>query len=280
MGTALASFVAGALIVFTMFDQTQVMKVDDIQGSVREMRSKVQSWQSDSNFNFVDSDLSKRINAQHAEALNESKNYLIYLGKESEKWEKLAGENLTEIQSQKRSVLANAITNTESTVNELEELSSGISSIESDPNAENREAVAKEVISLTLQTKLEKAKFYAFELGMHLETKSDETNKSGEHYDELMDNIAWVNSKLASINSSDGLSSIDNSLNEIEGKIVPLKKQTPYTLLMMRIVEIGLPFLLSLFSIFFVLKYSLTEKRSHEIKELIRLRNMERDSKG
>jgi len=46
---------------------------------------------------------------------------------------------------------------------------------------------------------------------------------------------------------------------------------------MMRIVEIGLPLLLSILSIFFVLKYSLTEQRSHEIKELIRLRNEERD---
>jgi glycoside/pentoside/hexuronide:cation symporter, GPH family len=279
MGTALASFVAGALIVFTMFDQTQVMKVDDIQGSVREMRSKVQSWQSDSTFNFVDSDLYKKINSQYAEALNESKNYLIYLGKESEKWEKLAGENLTESQGQKRSVLAKAKANTDFTVNELEDLRRELISIESTLDSEMLGTLNKEVISLTLQTKLEKAKVYAFELGMHLETRLDETKNSREHYDELMDNIAWVNSKLASMNSSDGLSSIDNSLNEIEDKIVPLKKQTPYTLLMMRIVEIGLPFLLSLFSIFFVLKYSLTEKRSHEIKELIRLRNVERDSK-
>ena len=44
MGTALASFVAGALIVFTMFDQTQVTKVDSLQGSIREMRSEVQYW--------------------------------------------------------------------------------------------------------------------------------------------------------------------------------------------------------------------------------------------
>lgn len=277
MGTALASFVAGALIVFTMFDQTQVMKVDDIQGSVREMRSKVQSWQSDNNFKLVDSDLSKRINAQHAEAVNESKNYLLYLGKESEKWEKLAGKDLTELQSQKRGILEKAISNTNSTVNELEKLRSKITSIESNPNAENRETVIKELILLTLQTKLEKAKVHAFDLGMHLETKSDETKRSREHYDDLMDNIVWVNTKLAGMNSGDSLNSIDDGLNEIEGRIVPLKKQTPYTLLMMRIVEIGLPFLLSLLSIFFVLKYSLTEKRSHEIKELIRQRNLKRD---
>jgi Na+/melibiose symporter-like transporter len=48
---------------------------------------------------------------------------------------------------------------------------------------------------------------------------------------------------------------------------------------MMRVVEIGLPLLLSLFSIFFVMKYSLTEKRSHEIKDLLRERNVTRDEK-
>jgi Na+/melibiose symporter-like transporter len=46
---------------------------------------------------------------------------------------------------------------------------------------------------------------------------------------------------------------------------------------MMRVVEIGLPLLLSIFSIFFVLKYSLTEKRSHEIKDLLRERNVAND---
>ncbi len=45
MGTALASFVAGVLIVFTMFDQTQVTRVDSLQGSIRELRSKVQYWE-------------------------------------------------------------------------------------------------------------------------------------------------------------------------------------------------------------------------------------------
>jgi len=37
-----------------------------------------------------------------------------------------------------------------------------------------------------------------------------------------------------------------------------------------------LPLLLSIFSVFFVMRYSLTEKRSHEIKDLIKKRNEER----
>jgi glycoside/pentoside/hexuronide:cation symporter, GPH family len=63
----------------------------------------------------------------------------------------------------------------------------------------------------------------------------------------------------------------------VDALIVPLKLQSPLTLLRMRIVEIGLPILLSFFSIFFVMKYALTEKRSHEIKELITIRNRARD---
>jgi GPH family glycoside/pentoside/hexuronide:cation symporter len=278
MGTALASFVAGALIVLTMFDQTQVMKVDDIQGSVREMRSKVKSWQDDGLLTATNNQLNQQVNAQYSEAIKEAKDYLIYLEKESLRWENLAVKNLTESQSQKRKVLAKAASNINTTVSDLDRVQNQLKNLEPKTDSTLLRSMAKEVIALTLETKLEKAKVNAFELGMHLETKSDETKNSREHYDELMDYISWVNHQLASMNASDSLSVIDTSLVEIESKIVPLKKQTPYTLLMMRIVEIGLPLLLCLFSIFFVLKYSLTEKRSHEIKELIRLRNMERDN--
>jgi GPH family glycoside/pentoside/hexuronide:cation symporter len=278
MGTALASFVAGALIVFTMFDQTQVMKVDDIQGSIREMRSKVKSWQDDASITATNNQLNQQVNAQYFEAIKEAKDYLIYLEKESLRWENLAVKNLTESQNQKRDILSKAASNINGIVSELEQAQNQLRTIESETDSSIVRSWAKDIISLALQTKLEKAKVNAFELWMHLETKSGETQNSREHYDELIEYITWVKNKLETIKTSDSLSIIDERLIEIESKIVPLKKQTPYTLLMMRIVEIGLPLLLCIFSIFFVLKYSLTEQRSHEIKELIRLRNMERDS--
>src|SRR5215831_16835400 len=43
MGTAFASFVAGALIVLTAFDEVQVTKVDSIQGIIRGLRSEIKS---------------------------------------------------------------------------------------------------------------------------------------------------------------------------------------------------------------------------------------------
>jgi len=79
------------------------------------------------------------------------------------------------------------------------------------------------------------------------------------------------------IRTSVPVSNIDKKLADIEKVTVELTHQSPYTLLMMRVVEIGLPVLLSLFSIFFVFRYSLTEKRSHEIKELLKQRNLARE---
>jgi hypothetical protein len=133
-------------------------------------------------------------------------------------------------------------------------------------------AMAPEAIPLTLQTKLEKARMNSFELMSHLETKSEETKNSRKHYDKIMHEISGVNDRLANLDETSSLDLMDNEFASIESDIVPLTQQTPYTLLMMRVVEIGLPLLLSIFSVFFVRRYSLTEIRSHEIKELIRQR--------
>jgi GPH family glycoside/pentoside/hexuronide:cation symporter len=180
MGTALASFVAGVLIVFTMFDETQVTRVDSLQGSIREMRSEVKSRK------------------------------------------------------------------------------------EGKPPTGN------------LEEFIGKARKRSGDLMSRLEAKSLETKNSKEHYKKLIRNITGVNNRLANMNTTLSLDFLDKELGTIEREIVPLTKQTPYTLLMMRVVEIGLPLLLSIFSIFFVLRYSLTEKRSHEIKDLLKQRNMER----
>ena len=51
------------------------------------------------------------------------------------------------------------------------------------------------------------------------------------------------------------------------------REQNPRTLLLMRVVEIGLPLLLSLISLFFVFRYPLTDARSYEIKEALEKRN-------
>jgi Na+/melibiose symporter-like transporter len=84
-----------------------------------------------------------------------------------------------------------------------------------------------------------------------------------------------LNNRILSLDATLSPTDLDKELESIEKDIMPITRQAPYTLLMMRIVEIGLPVLLSLLSLFFVLRYTLTEKRSHEIKAILKKRNEE-----
>jgi glycoside/pentoside/hexuronide:cation symporter, GPH family len=275
MGTALASFVAGALIVFTMFDETQVTKVDKIQGSVRELRSEIQSWMGDQATTDNSDKLIVKAKKQNIDALKESKEYIIYLEKELQKNQDQVNPVSNENQNRRKNILSNTLSATKENAAGLERLQSQLENMGNQTRDSLGKFITQETIPLILQTKLEKARMNSFELLLHLETKSLETKKSREHYDILMQNDNGVNTRLTDISTSLPLESFDKELANIESEIVPLTNQSPFTLLMMRVVEIGLPLILSLFSIFFVLRYSLTEKRSHEIKDLLKQRNRE-----
>jgi GPH family glycoside/pentoside/hexuronide:cation symporter len=276
LGTAFASLVGGALIVFTMFDQVQGTKVDKLQGSIREMQSDIQYWGGDQVYSNTNTELLEKTKIKSAEALKESKEYATYLEKESLKKQDEMELNLPEYPSQKKSLLLNTLSKTKSTIGELEQLQLSLNKSGPQTEASQIKTMVEEAIPLTLQTKLEKARMNSFELLSHLEDKSLKTQNSKEHYKNLMQNITGINNRLTNINATMSLELIVKELGTIEKEIKPLTLQTPYTLLMMRVVEIGLPLLLSIFSIFFVLRYSLTEKRSHEIKDLLKQRNLER----
>lgn len=275
MGNALASFVGGALIVLTMFDESQVTKVDKIQGSIREMRAETEYWKGyngvqDANNLWVTNTLTKS-----NEVLKESKTYLIYLEKESANSTVDESKNLTGYHTDRQKVLMDAKAGTENTIAGIEMLQVKINLAEKQVQPAALDSIIRQAIPLLLQTKLEKAKIQSFELKSHLESKSAKTENSQAHYQQIMANISGVNNSIEGLNVSASPETLEKELETIEKSIVPLTRQTPYTLLMMRIVEIGLPLLLSILSIFFLLRYTLTEKRSREIKELINQRNAE-----
>jgi len=273
MGTALASFVAGALIVLTMFDQTQVTKVDSIQGDIREMRAEVKYWQENKGFSTANSEWITCIKTQGNKALQESKDYLKYLDKESLKDQDEDHNYLPEYPSLRKTMLLNAKATTNATVTRLAQLLSPADPGRFGITNSAIDSLMKSAMILALQTKFEKAKMHSFELMSHLEARSARNSNSKEHYQVIIKNITGINNRISVMNTSLSPDVLNTELASIEGKIAPLTKQTPYTLLMMRVVEIGLPILLSLFSIFFLLRYTLTEKRSREIKELIMARN-------
>lgn len=276
MGTALASFVAGVLIVFTMFDQTQVTRVDSLQGSIRELRSKVQYWEGYKGLDGTSAEWIRNTETETSEALKDARDYLIYLGKESVKKPDKKKAGTAAVQTQRKNVLLNSLSSTQSIVTELEKIQVRIESLGPQAPDSLVKSIIGDAMPLTLQVKLLKARVNSFELLSHLEAKSLDTKNSKEHYQTLMQEITGINIRLADMNKEQSLSDLDKELGTIESEIMLLTKQTPYTLLMMRVVEIGLPVLLCLFSFIFVIRYTLTEKRSHEIKELLRLRNIER----
>ena len=276
MGTALASFVAGVLIVFTMFDQTQVTRVDSLQGSIRELRSKVQYWEGYKGLESTSAEWLKNTRAETSEALKDARDYVIYLGKESVKKPDRKKAGTLAVQAQRKNVLLNSLSSAQSIVTELEKIQLRIENLGPQAPDSLVRAVIEDAMPLTLQVKLLKARVNSFELLSHLEARSIDTKNSKQHYQTLMEEITGINNRLADMNKEQSLSVLDKDLGTIESEIMPLTKQTPYTLLMMRVVEIGLPVLLCLFSFIFVVRYTLTEKRSHEIKELLRQRNIER----
>lgn len=277
MGTALASFVAGLLIVFTQFDETQVTRVDDLQGSIKEIRGDIKNWENYQGLFSNNEELLKKVKLQSTEALEESKEFLSYLEKESLKVsEKESSQTVIIIQRQKKDLLLDKLSGTKITINKLEQLQLRLEKLNSQTETSQMKTIVGEAIPLTMQTALEKARVSSFELLSHLKVESLDNIDSEEHYNKLILNITKVNNQLSEIKTTVLLDSFDTELIDIEEEIMPLTTQSPYTLFMMRAVEIGLPLLLSFISIFFTLRYSLSEERCYEIKDAIKLRNEKR----
>ena len=275
MGTALASLIAGALIVFTLFDETQVTKVDSLQGNIREIRSDIKYWQGDQGLPGTNTTLLQNTKKQITEAIDESKLYVKVLEKESVKKQDETYQKVAEYKNQRKNKLSEVIISTKSTISELEILQVRLGNISIQSPDSLTKTIVNAAIPLILQPKLEKARLNSFELLSHLEGKSLESDKSRDHYAKIIQNSIGIDKKLANLSTNQSLNSLDAALGKVETETVQLTIQSPYTLLMMRVVEIGLPMLLSIFSIFFILRYTLTEKRSHEIKDLLKQRNAE-----
>ncbi len=271
LGTAFASFVAGILITLTLFDQTQVTKVDSLQGSIRDMQSKIQYWQGYEGSGDATADGLRTVRLQTAEALKESRDYKAYLDNEIAKKPEKKKSGRAENDAGRKDVLSNASTVTSSLLRELEAVDRSLNQ----PVPAQADSLLRAAIPLIMQSGLTKARIYSYDLLAHLQARTKQHEKSREHTTRLTQNISVINNRVNALSPGSAPDMLYNELAAIEKDIEPLKKQSPYTLLMMRVVEIGLPTLLSLLALFFAVRYTLTEKRSFEIKELLGQRNRE-----
>ncbi len=265
MGTALASFVAGLLIVYTAFDEVQVTKVDSLQGNIKELHSKTSLLNQKRSENLTTAQWIEVLKTQSADAEKELNEFLKYLDKETAKKfdEKEAKTFASSLE--RKTDLEQVREETRAALHALTERMS-VPGFAAD-------SMIDETLLIILQPKIIKARTHAFELEGHLKFKSVEKNKNQAHYIELLGYLHEMQSRIRQLSTETDLQKNADSLESIEKDIFKLTVQSPFTLWMMRVVEIGLPLLLSILSVFIVLRYSLTEKRSHEIKELINQRN-------
>jgi GPH family glycoside/pentoside/hexuronide:cation symporter len=258
MGTALASFVTGALIVFTLFDESQVTKVDKLQSNIDETNTFVEKW----NKGQLDQSLTfEMLQTYRADALKEADDYKVLLLKELKKKKESNYDFVSSYLSEKEFLLRQNLSNTNQTITVLNQFQL---------NKDSVWAQSKVLFPLLMQPKLDKMESNVFEMLTYFHNKSlDTKTKNKEHYNHLYNKMSEMKLALDQVKVELNVPALSKEIDKIEGELVPLKRQTPYTLFMMRVVEIGIPALLSLFSIFFLLKYTLTEKRSMEIKELL-----------
>jgi Na+/melibiose symporter-like transporter len=262
LGTALASFVAGALIVFTMFDEAQVTKVDKYQSNIEEITTWTNNWNQSIKENTLNAEAFKTMQTQ---ALTEAKAYKELLKKEHAKKFENTYEYVPEYTSQRINLINENLVSTQNIIDKLSDNTFTVNAV-----LDNKQFVPIELI----QTKLNKLSATILEMKTYLKNNSlDENTKNKEHYMELNRKMEIVETTLQRTKDNVNLADLKLNVKAMEKEIVALKKQTPYTLLMMRIVEIGLPILLSIIALFLIFRYTLTEKRSMEIKELLKARS-------
>lgn len=274
MGTALASFVAGVLIVFTQFDESQVTKVDALQGTVNEVQTKIISWTDYEKIADTSTDeLLEKTKILNTEALKESKDYLSFLKTENLKKQEQIDDESTLILKKEQKIIVDGATKMQFLINKQEHFQLNLESLNTDKSSSEIDDTIKQIVSLTLESGLSKARINASLLQLHLEKQSLDNDNSKAHYQNLNVSITEVCKLLLDIKTSDDLELINTKIKNIKEKMKLLTQQAPYTLFMMRAVEIGLPLLLSIISIFFAMRYSLSEERCYEIKEALKKRN-------
>lgn len=137
-------------------------------------------------------------------------------------------------------------------------------------------SVITQLANTALTIKIEKVKMYSLDLLNHFNLKLKEAKHSNSHYSSITQEMSNINNIISDM-STISLKELSSKTAVVKTLLPKLTEQPPYTLLMMRIIEIGLPILLSMLSLIFIYRYSLTETRLIEIKQLLKKHNTEQN---
>lgn len=215
MGTAFASFVTGALLLTTQFDETQSKEVSKLYGGYEVVLNSAKTWATE---------------GQPAEAKNLKQGIEIWI---------------------------NGITGNEKDLNLR-------------TSAEERLAELDEQLTKTLE---------------QTEVFNDllqQRNDDPEHVAGLQSALTQLVSDTQALanNASAWVDRPEDLQQEAERLLhyaTMLAQQSPKTLLLLRAIEIGLPLLLSIFSIYLTWRYPLTEERCYAIKAELEARHQRQE---
>ena len=262
LGTALASFVAGALIVLTLFDESQVTKVDKLEANYDELTTLFNNWEKD----VKNKNLShETLNTYRLDALKESQAYEKSLQKELKRVMDNPYPDFADYVEVRDKLLEENLLHTANSTTLLADENKALDSL-----MENKFSVSPVLYSSVLN----QAQQNTLDLQYYLQSESNKPeNKNKDHYLDLSKHLEKIEQILTALKAQTNLASAQSEIAQLHKEIVALKRQTPYTLLMMRVVEIGIPVVLSILSILMLMRYSLTEQRTEEIKNLLKLKN-------
>ncbi len=276
MGTAFASFVTGLLIVFTQFDETQVTRVDKIQGNIREIHAQIDTWGSYQQKlePFMTTQTTESDNTDKLLVLEKAEVSVIQAIEKTKEQLSLRDKNLTIDESILDSFENQQKAKIQSRINKLKEALLKVRSLQINPNTADITQLLQDLQPLILSTLVTQAVGRAVELEAHFQSIHNDSLED-QHIKDLLEASRQVKKGLQSLLSKTLLTASNTKevLNTLDTNLPKLSLQAPHTLLRMRIVEIGLPLLLSLISIWFALRYPLTEQRCLEIKLALDERN-------
>ncbi|MCV6630129.1 MAG: MFS transporter [Flavobacteriaceae bacterium] len=272
MGTAFASFVAGLLIVFTEFDENQVAKVDDFKGAVNELQVTTNDW--NNKFHSVKNQPEQFLKQTQLLRQKTEKTLAaqtVYLEQEITK-----NKNQTAATAyatlQKLELYEALLSKTAILSYDIESSAKQLGSMQGADSAALQQ-IATSIQQTAIEADLLNIQLRGEQLQFHLQTILATSSNSQNHYAQLLQKNNTIKQHWRNMQQAAETMDIDHNIAAIKKELPALTQQSPYTLLMMRIVEIGLPILLCLVSILFVFRYPLTEARSNEIKIALEQRN-------
>ena len=297
LGMAPASLVAGLLIGFTQFDQTQGTIVDEYRGTIRRAEFAMEQFVLACE-NFPDlfpdqcpanrSDVSSvevRSSPQFERLLDSSmssyENLLAQLDSFDESQDDLA---IDAASTDAAYTLSDHIRVVEEHLARVEQLQATLTADLQASDVGEELAGPGDVLYVLVFPEIELALLVARKLLIHVQAVADSSGSEEQHAHVLLDQIAHLyemtlNLSQSLVERTSATEHLQAELQALETLARPVMRQSPRTLLMMRVAEIGLPLILCLGSAMLALVYPLTDTRCYQIKDALMKRN-ERRTQG